>query len=659
MIPIERRYALFVLSCLAAALPNARGAQPAGGGNRVPGVVVAHSPAASRQYIGSPSIVVLPDGALVATHDLFGPGSTKNITRVYASTDRGANWTRHAEIQGQWWSTLFLHDGALYLIGPDREYGRVVIRRSTDRGKTWTEPKDGKSGLLLADGPYHCAPVPVIVYAGRLWRAMEDAQGPGGWGSHFRAFMMSAPVGADLLDAASWTCSNRLGRDPAWLDGKFGGWLEGNAVVTPEGKVFDILRVDRPPGPEVAAVVSISTDGTTARFDPATGFVDFPGGSKKFSIRFDPATHHYWSLANIVPESDRQRKPASVRNHLALIASPDLKQWRVLKVVLSHPDIVRHGFQYADWQWDGDDLIALVRTAFDDDQGGAHNAHDANFLTFHRIAAARRLLDAPAGAALERPRKVLLLGDSTTIGSICRRVVPQGPHLEDVIRGLLAAEKDLPPTEVINQGRDGEYIQRLFTSGRYDRDIAPLRNVDYVLIRYGLNDINRRDDFATNFPKDFAELLARLRKDFPKAVLVPMTVIPVNSPEREERINKMVRQVAETEKLPLLDIYDRYRAELAHGQNMLNYRRYPLAKVTEKYREWVAPFVRGKDVVVMDNVLDVHFRDLPGWFSDRHPNLAGYHVIGAETARFLAEQLREQVRASSSGGKPASIQDGQ
>ena len=46
--------------------------------------------------------------------------------------------------------------------------------------------------------------------------------------------------------------------------------------------------------------------------------------------------------------------------------------------------------------------------------------------------------------------QILLLGDSTTEGSIPRRHVPKGPHLEDVIRELLAAEKDLPPTNVIN-----------------------------------------------------------------------------------------------------------------------------------------------------------------------------------------------------------------
>ena len=44
-----------------------------------------------------------------------------------------------------------------------------------------------------------------------------------------------------------------------------------------------------------------------------------------------------------------------------------------------------HGFQYVDWQFNNTDLIAVCRTAFDDDSGGAHSAHDANYLTFHRI----------------------------------------------------------------------------------------------------------------------------------------------------------------------------------------------------------------------------------------------------------------------------------
>ncbi len=256
-----------------------------------------------------------------------------------------------------------------------------------------------------------------------------------------------------------------------------------------------------------------------------------------------------------------------------------------------------------------------------------------------------------ASGAEDGPLRILLLGDSTTIGSVCRQVEPKGLHLEDVIRLLLAAQKDLPPTEVINQGRDGELIHGLLSSGRYDRDIVPLKHFDYIFIRYGLNDMARREKFEENFPKDYSDLIARLRGDFPKAVLVPMTIIPYMTPERDERVNGLIRKVAGAEHLPLFDVYTRYQAELAHGPNMLNYRRYPIEKIPEKDRAWVAPFVRDGRVTVMDNRLDAHFRDLPGWFGDRHPNPAGYHVIGDETARFLSRRIREK-KGTTAGARP-------
>ncbi|GDY07767.1 MAG: SGNH/GDSL hydrolase family protein [Planctomycetota bacterium] len=251
-----------------------------------------------------------------------------------------------------------------------------------------------------------------------------------------------------------------------------------------------------------------------------------------------------------------------------------------------------------------------------------------------------------AKAEHEGKLQILLLGDSTTIGSVCRVTHRDGPHLEDVIRLLLATEKELPPTNVINQGRDGEFIHGLLTGGRYDREIAKLPGIDYVFIRYGLNDNSKREDFANNFPKDFRELIARLHKDFPQAKIFPTTIIPYLSPENDARINGLIKQVAEDEKLPLFDVYTRYHAELTHGPNMLNYRRYALDKIPEQHREWVKPFVQGNSVVVMDNRLDAHFRDQPGWFGDRHPNLAGYHVIGDETAKFLAKQIRERAKTS-------------
>ena len=361
----------------------------------VPGVVIDHSPASSRQYIGSPSIAVLPDGSYVASHDFFGPGSTMNVTVVFGSKDRGATWERIAEIKGQWWSTLFNHRDALYLMGTSREYGAAVIRRSTDGGRTWTMPIDENSGLLRDDGKYHCAPVPVVEHDGRLWRGIEDAEGPGGWGEHFRARMMSAPVDVDLLRAESWATSAPLGSDLDWLGGMFGGWLEGNAVVTPDGELVDVLRVDTRPEAGYAAVVHLSSDGTIATFDPATDFIRMPGGAKKFTIRFDPESGRYWSLVNWVPPAFDRGQPPKTRNTLALVSSADLRDWEVRAVVLHHPDVARHAFQYVDWLFEGPDLIVASRTACDDGLGGAHNAHDANFMTFHRVEGFRTLEGIP------------------------------------------------------------------------------------------------------------------------------------------------------------------------------------------------------------------------------------------------------------------------
>ena len=360
----------------------------------VPGVVIDHSPASSGIYIGSPSLAVLTNGDYVASHDEFGPQSTEHsraVSRIFQSHDRGAHWQKISTIEGAFWSTLFIHRGALYLIGPDKHHGNVLIRRSLDGGTTWTSPTNGATGLLRGDGQYHCAPVPVIEHAGRLWRGIEWRNPPAEWGVNYRAGMLSVPADADLLDAANWTCSNFLPSNRTWNGGDMGAWLEGNAVVTPGGELVDVLRVQTKSAEEKAAIVHISPDGRTASFDPAAGFIKFPGGAKKFTIRFDPRSRRYWSLASVVLDAYRDREPGGVRNTLALTTSSDLLHWEVRCILLHHPDAARHGFQYVDWLFDGEDIIAACRTAFDDGQGGAHNAHDANFLTFHRLANFRHL----------------------------------------------------------------------------------------------------------------------------------------------------------------------------------------------------------------------------------------------------------------------------
>jgi hypothetical protein len=87
---------------------------------------------------------------------------------------------------------------------------------------------------------------------------------------------------------------------------------------------------------------------------------------------------------------NKQTSPVAYRNKLVLTSSTDLRNWRVESSLLQHADADRHAWQYVDWQFDGDDMIYVSRTAFDDGLGGAHTAHDANYLTFHRIVDFRR-----------------------------------------------------------------------------------------------------------------------------------------------------------------------------------------------------------------------------------------------------------------------------
>ena len=357
--------------------------------SKVPGVVIDYSPAASGRYIGCPAIAILPDGRYVASHSFFGPVTTFDETWVFGSDDRGTTWQKLSEIKGQFWSNLFAHRGALFVMGVGRQWGNVVIRRSSDGGRTWTSPTDKDHGLLLDDSRYHSSTVPMIIHNGRIWRAIEveDRYPDRGRDVHpYRALVMSAPVEADLLKADSWTATNYLKFDLSHVGKRpgqtSGGWREGNVLVAPDGSLVNFLRIDDA-GVDRADILPVSDDGKRIFFDDENwGLIDFPGGRTKFTIRFDTKTKRYWSLTN------RQSNPPAVRNVLTLVSSTDLKHWEVHTIVLRHRDSRHHGWQYVDWLYDGDDMVAVSRTAF----GDSHNFHDANYLTFHRVGDFRDLM---------------------------------------------------------------------------------------------------------------------------------------------------------------------------------------------------------------------------------------------------------------------------
>ena len=369
---------------------------------------VKYQPELARTYLGSPSIARLADGALVASHDYFGlPNCPRNhedeesLSSIYRSDDDGASWINITHIMNCYWSSLFTHRGALYIFGVSQQYGSIVIRRSDDGGFTWTHPADESSGWLFRGGPfrqapnYHCAPVPVFEHEGRIYKAFEDADPPR-HGPSFHSCVVSAPAESDLLDARNWTISNKIPFDPAWIPNDWQQpenpcWLEGNVALAPNGELWNILRFNASPMINKAAIVRIHDEGKRISFEPESGFIDFPGGRSKFTIRYDKSSGLYWSLVNNVSEPKWTRQ----RNTLSLSASRDLRNWRVLKTLmrdesgLSPEHSARlTGFQYVDWQFDGDDIIYVVRAAY----RGAHNYHDANRIMFRKLKDFRAML---------------------------------------------------------------------------------------------------------------------------------------------------------------------------------------------------------------------------------------------------------------------------
>ena len=380
---MRKQLVVIMLMCVAASTMLAQ--------NTLPGVVVNHIPASSGQYLGSPSICVLPDGTYVVSHDYFGPKSKERDvakTDILISDDEGISWKKISTISGQFWSSLFYHEGALYIFGTFKNHGNIVIRKSCDGGHTWTNPYNADNGLLC-EGEYHTAPVPIVIHKGRIWRAFEYATAKEAkWPERYSAIVMSAPVHSDLLKAKNWRRSETLYSEKPQLNGNFRGWLEGNIVYDHQNnELLNILRVHAPKqAEEYVAKVHVSPNGKKLKYQLDTGLSQFPGGSKKFTIRYDESTKKYWTISNLTyPDSLGGIQNDRVRNRLALCCSSDLDSWEVKEIIMEHHDCIHHGFQYVDWLFDGEDIIAVIRTAYDDEEGCANNYHDSNYILFKRL----------------------------------------------------------------------------------------------------------------------------------------------------------------------------------------------------------------------------------------------------------------------------------
>lgn len=359
----------------------------------------------SKTYLGSPSIVRYKDGTLVASLDCFGSGAQFNgkalLTEIYSSQDGGMNWEHACFIIGAFWSTIFMQNEMLYLLGTSSEHGDIVIRRSDDGGYTWTIPLNEATGLLFRGGSgnippnYHCAPTPVLLHNSRIYKAFENDTTDGTC-RRYESFVISCDINDELLYAPSWSKSNAIlydrKTDPpdfGWCNGRdYAEWCEGNVVVDATGRLKNIIRVYGGTYTDYAGVMNLSDDGLRLEFEK---LISLPGGAHKFTIRRDQHTGKYITISN----NNTFKGSGHQRNELWLNVSSDLENWTPVKMLISDDsglplneslDLI--GFQYVDWQFDGDDLIFVARVSYD----GAKNFHDSNRIVFSKVEQFRNII---------------------------------------------------------------------------------------------------------------------------------------------------------------------------------------------------------------------------------------------------------------------------
>lgn len=346
----------------------------------------------SGRYLCSPSLVRHPDGFLLASMDVFAGNHPQNLTLIFRSDDDGESWHYVSELMPCFWGKMFIHKGELYMLSCSTEYGDLLIGKSSDGGKTFTAPvcllrgSNGKNG----NNGVHKNPQNVFIHEGRLWNTLEW----GSWGNsefYHAAMVMSCDINDDLLVPENWSFSEPLKYRSDWEGTVQNGWaagtIEGTLCLSPKGELMNIMRYnimegDPPYGLVLAYKVNTLDPETPLEYSHS---IKMPCNNAKFMIKYDEVSKKYYSIVSRIDCEER----AFGRNLLSLMSSTDLENWEVVCDLIDrrNEDIKKVGFQYVDFEFEGDEIIFLCRTSINN----AHDYHDANYSTFHRIENFRKI----------------------------------------------------------------------------------------------------------------------------------------------------------------------------------------------------------------------------------------------------------------------------
>ena len=333
------------------------------------GTVVAASADPATTFLGSPSLLRLDADTLLLSSDIF--GISFNTCIVHRSADGGTTWTNLASITDQFWSTLFLVGGDVYMLGTAGGRSNVRIRKSTDSGATWS------SGVDLFSGDYRTAPTPVLHHAGRYWKGYNI--GDTGSGYKNDLCVVSAADDADLMSPASWTRSTVISWDDVG-DSAYDGWNEPNCVPGLSNDIAVISVVLEYETGGVGALLSCTTNGNTLSF---TGHIALPGGEKKFHVLYMGGVYHAWGTA--LQPKNQHYNAQRIRNGLSVATSTNLTDWSTSWLIWN-PWIDDVGYQYPSViMEDGTTVRCAIRTAYEYNGEAPNSVHNNNLITFHEL----------------------------------------------------------------------------------------------------------------------------------------------------------------------------------------------------------------------------------------------------------------------------------